>query len=431
MIKVHDMDQTQAAAIPVRFVRATSLVLFIVCLMYLITYIDRVNIATAGPLIQRELELSNRDLGIAISAFAYPYAFFQIVGGLVSDRFGPRLTLIVCGAIWSLATVATGWVGGFASLIAARLLLGIGEGCAFPAATRALSAWMSKARRGWAHGITHSFARLGNALTPPLIAALIGLGSWRTSFFIVGSASFLWVLLWASYFRDDPRDHKYVTADELKVLPDVKPHPKRTSMPWRRLLIRMLPVTLTDFCYGWTLWVYISWMPSFFLHEYKLDLKNAAFFASAVLLAGVVGDTVGGVLSDVILKRTGSLVLSRTGVIVLGFLGAFACTVPIFFAKDLYVIAACLGGAFFFAELIVAPIWAVPMDITPEYSGTASGFMNLGFGIAGMVSPVTFGWIIDATGRWDLPFLASLGLLLIGALLALTMQPGRRLLIER
>jgi sugar phosphate permease len=126
------MNQTQAAVIPVRFVRATSLVLFIVCLMYLITYIDRVNIATAGPLIQRELELSNRDLGIAISAFAYPYAFFQIIGGLVSDRFGPRLTLIVCGAIWSLATVATGWVSGFASLIAARLLLGIGEGCAFP-----------------------------------------------------------------------------------------------------------------------------------------------------------------------------------------------------------------------------------------------------------------------------------------------------------
>jgi sugar phosphate permease len=243
------MDQTQAAAIPVRFVKATSLVLFIVSLMYLITYIDRVNIATAGPLIQRELALSNRDLGIAISAFAYPYAFFQIVGGFVSDRFGPRLTLIVCGAIWSLATVATGWVGSFASLVAARLLLGIGEGCAFPAATRALSAWMSQAERGWAQGITHSFARLGNALAPPLIVALIGLGPWRTSFWIVGAASFLWVLLWAYYFRDDPRDHRHVTADELKVLPKIPSGAIRTSVSWR-LLLRMLPVTLTDFCYG-------------------------------------------------------------------------------------------------------------------------------------------------------------------------------------
>jgi sugar phosphate permease len=421
------MEQTQAVPMPARLVRATSLVLLIVCLMYLITYVDRVNIATAGPLLQGELGLSNRDLGIAISAFAYPYAFFQIVGGSVSDRFGPRLTLIVCGSIWSLATIATGWIGGFASLVAARLLLGTGEGCAFPAATRALSAWMSKTQRGWAQGIAHSFARLGNALTPPLIAVLIGLGSWRTSFLVVGAASFLWVLLWAYYFRDDPRDHKHVTTDELTMLPEIGSGAVRTSVPWRRLLVRMLPVTLTDFCYGWTLWVYISWMPSFFLHEYKLDLKNAAFFASAVLLAGVVGDTIGGVLSDFVLKRTGNLALSRVGVIVLGFVGAFACTVPIFYANDLYVVAACLGGAFFFAELIVAPIWAVPMDITPEYSGTASGFMNLGFGIAGMISPVVFGWITDATGRWDLPFLASLGLLLVGALLALTMRPGRRL----
>lgn len=409
-----------------RIIGASNIVLLIVCLMYLVTYIDRVNIATAGPLIQKELGLTNKDFGWAISAFAYPYAFFQIAGGWVGDKIGARWTLVICGTIWSTATILIGYIEGLTSLFAARVLLGIGEGAAFPTATRALAAWMPASKRGWAQGITHSFARFGNAITPPLFAGLIALYSWRLAFVIVGALSFLWVALWWWYFRDDPKSHTGMTAAELAVLPVVKPRLQGVKTPWAALLKRMLPVTLTDFCYGWTLWVYISWMPSFFVHDYKLDLKNAAFFSAAVLSAGVVGDTVGGLLSDQILKRTGNVATARVSVIVLGFLGAFAFTLPILFVHDLVTVAICLSGAFFFAELIVAPIWAVPMDIAPDYAGTASGFMNFGFGIAGMISPVVFGWIIDTTGRWDYPFIASMGLLLLGAVLAFTMHPGRR-----
>ena len=403
-----------------------NLVLLIICLMYLITYMDRVNIATAGPLMQKELGLSNKDFGWAISAFAYPYAFFQIAGGWLGDMLGARWTLVICGTVWSAATVLIGYVDGFASLLATRILLGFGEGAAFPTATRALSTWMPAAARGWAQGITHSFARFGNAITPPLFAFLIVSYSWRSAFIIAGVASFLWVALWWWYFRDDPREHSGMTPEDLAALPAVKPRAAGAKTPWWRLLKRILPVTLTDFCYGWTLWVYISWMPSFFVHDYKLNLKDAAFFSSAVLFAGVVGDTVGGLLSDAILKRTGDVTKARVSVIVLGFLGCFAFTVPILLVHDLTTIAICLSAAFFFAELIVAPIWAVPMDIAPDYSGTASGFMNFGFGIAGMLSPVIFGWIIDTTGRWDYPFIASLGLLLAGAGLAFFMRPADR-----
>jgi MFS family permease len=186
----------------------------------------------------------------------------------------------------------------------------------------------------------------------------------------------------------------------------------------------MLPVTLTDFCYGWTLWLFLNWIPSYFLHQHHLDIKKSAIFASGVFFAGVVGDTVGGMVSDRILRRTGDVAKARVSVIVVGFLGAFAFMLPVLFTTDLLTITLCLSGAFFFAELIVAPIWAVPMDIAPQYSGTASGFMNFGFGLAGMISPVVFGLIIDLTGRWDLPFMASLGLLLAGAGLALRMRPN-------
>ncbi|HTJ03358.1 MAG TPA: MFS transporter [Methylovirgula sp.] len=405
--------------------KATDLVLMIICLMYMITYIDRVNISTAASAMQKDLGLSHTELGMAFAAFAYPYAFFQIAGGWLGDRLGPRKTLLICGAIWSAATILVGFVNGAISLIIVRFLLGIGEGSAFPVATRALSNWMAPSRRGFAQGITHSFARLGNALTPPIVAMLVLSVSWRGSFIIVGVISFIWVAVWWLYFRDDPRSHKDITQEELAPLPPLKTATERRPVPWRRLLTRILPVTLTDFCYGWTLWLFLSWIPSFFLHEYHLNLKTSAFFASGVFFAGVVGDTVGGTVSDLILRKTGNISLARTSVIVVGFLGAFFCMLPIAFGvSDLTTIAMCLSGAFFFAELIVGPIWAVPMDIAPQHAGTASGFMNFGFGVAGMISPVVFGAIIDATHRWDLPFIVSLGLLLAGAVLALFMKPG-------
>ncbi len=409
-----------------KWFKAINITLGIICVMYFVTYIDRVNISTAAASIKKELGLSNTEIGLAFSAFAYPYAFFQIAGGWLGDKYGPRLTLLICGSIWSAATILTGLVGGLASLFAVRLLLGIGEGSAFPTATRALANWMPASKRAFAQGITHAFARLGNAISPPLIAFLIIGYGWRQSFIVVGIISFIWVAVWFWWFRDDPREHTSVTDEELATLPPVIGKKQRKPVPWGPLIGRMLPVTLTDFCYGWTLWLYLNWIPSYFLNQFHLDLKSSALFASGVLFAGVIGDTLGGIWSDRILRKTGNISKARVTVIVTGFLGSFAFMLPVLFVRDLNTIAICLSLAFFFAELIVAPIWAVPMDIAPEYSGTASGFMNFGFGLAGMISPVAFGAVIDATGRWDLPFVASLFLLLAGAGLAFTMKPGQR-----
>src|SRR6202162_551967 len=116
-------------------------------------------------------------------------------------------------------------------------------------------------------------------------------------------------------------------------------------------------------------------------------------FSAGVLFAGVVGDTVGGVVSDRLLRKTGSLVVARRSVLVAGFLGAFVFLLPLLLIHDLTVAAVCLSLAFFFADLIVAPIWAVPMDIAPRYAGTASGMMNFGFGLAGIISPLFFGYM--------------------------------------
>lgn len=402
--------------------KPTHVVLALLCLMYFITYVDRVNIATAANSIKTELGFSNTELGLIFSAFGYPYALFQIFGGWMGDRFGPRKTLFWCGLIWATATVLTGLAGGLASLFLVRILLGIGEGATFPTATRAMQYWTAPGRRGFAQGITHSFARLGNSVTPLLVASLIAAVTWRGSFVILGVVSFVWVLVWVWYFRDEPKDHPAITAEELAALPAKPPGP-RPSTPLGALFGRMWPVTLTYFCYGWVLWLYLNWLPSFFLNTYKIDLKTSALASSAVFFAGVVGDTLGGVLSDAILHKTGNLRFARLSIVLLGFVGAFVSLIPLLYYTDITTVALSLAAGFFFAELIIGPIWSVPMDIAPKFSGTAAGLMNTGSAVAAIVSPTVAGFVIDITGNYQLPFIMTMGVLALGAACTFLMRP--------
>ncbi|HLZ67845.1 MAG TPA: MFS transporter [Aliidongia sp.] len=405
---------------------ATRGVLALLCLMYFITYVDRVNVSTAATAFKTELGLSNTEVGFVFSAFAYPYLLFQVAGGWVSDRFGARRTLTVCAFIWAAATIATGFAGGLISLVVARFFLGFGEGATFPTATRAMANWTAPSDRGWAQGITHAFSRLGNTITPPLVALLISLTDWRGSFFVLGAVSFLWIVVWMIYFRDDPRSHPAITQAELDRLPPYGAEKRMPKVPWGPLVARMAPVTIVYFCYGWTLWLFLSWIPSYFLHNYNMKLSSSALFAASVFAAGVLGDSMGGWFSDRLLRRTGSVTRARRDMVVLGMLGALCSLMPMLFIHDLTVSVVCLASGFFFAELTIGPMWAIPMDIAPEYSGTASGIMNTGSALAAIVSPVIGGLMIDVTGNWDLPFLCSMVLMLAGAGLAFTMHPERR-----
>jgi len=408
-----------------RLFSAPNIVLGLLCLMYFITYVDRVNISTAASEIQGEFGFSNTQLGLIFSAFAYPYLIFQVFGGWVGDRFGARKTLFWCGMVWALATMLTGFVNGLVTLFLVRVLVGIGEGATFPTATRAMQNWTSSAKRGFAQGITHAFARLGNAITPPLIALLMAAFTWRGAFVVLGAVSLVWVVVWVLYFRNHPSEHPHITQADLDEIKPKAISAERPKVPWGPLIRRMWPVTLTYFCYGWTLWLYLNWLPLFFKTNYDMDIRKSAIFASGVFFAGVVGDTLGGVMSDYVLKRTGNLRLARIGVTVFGFCGAFLSLLPILYVRDPVIVALCLSGGFFFAELVIGPMWAVPMDIAPRYAGTAAGLMNSGSAFAAIVSPLVAGYVIDVTGNWYLPFLMSMGLLALGAMTAFLMHPEK------
>jgi len=420
------MHVTSSAKSKVHLFSASKVVLFLLCLMYLLTYIDRVNVSTASNLFEKELHLDKTQVGFIFSVFGYPYLLFQITGGYLGDRFGPRKVLAICSLIWAGATILTGLVNGFAAMIITRLLLGFGEGATFPTATSAMSAWTRPADRGFAQGITHAFSRIGNSLTPPLVVALMLWTGWRGSFIALGIASCVWVFAWYSTFRDNPADHPRITPGELASLPKYADPTtrRRNPVPWGPLFMRMLPVTFVYFCYGWTLWLFLSWLPQYFKNQYSLDLKDSALFATAVFFAGVIGDALGGVVTDFVLRKTGDLKQARRNLVIIFFLCSLLCMVPLFLTKDLTTLAASLAGAFFFAEMTIGPMWAIPMDIAPSYSGSASGIMNTGSALALVLSPVVFGFIIDRTHNCSLPFLGSMGLFLAGSVVAFWMKPN-------
>jgi MFS family permease len=405
-----------------RAISASNVVLALLCIMYFINYMVRVNVSTAAGVFQKELHLSNVQLGFIFSMFAYPYLLFQFIGGWVGDRWGARKALTVFAIIWSTATMWMGITSTFAGMLVSRILLGIGVS-ALPTATRAMSDWLPARKRGFGQGITHSFARIGNAVTPLLVTWLIVRVSWRGSFIVIGAVSFIWAVVWAWYFRDNPAEHASITPEELKELPQHRAHGKtRPPVPFARLARRMTTVTIVYFCYGWTLWFFLTWIPSYFLHSYQLRLKDSAWFASGVFLGGVLGDALGGIVSDRIFERTGDRIKARRNLIILGFVCSGVLTIPVLFLHNLAIVAALLSAAFFFAEFTVGPIWAVPMDVAPRYSGSASGLMNSGSALAAIVSPVVGGYIIDKTGNWQLTFVAGIALLMFGAILAFWMN---------
>ena len=192
-----------------------------------------------------------------------------------------------------------------------------------------------------------------------------------------------------------------------------------------RLFCRMLPVTITDFCYGWTLWICLNWLPSFFRENYGLTLGSSALFTSGIFLAGIVGDILGGILSDHLLAKTGSVVKARRNVIVAGLAGSMVFLIPVLAFHNLTVVAIAMTLAFFSMELVIAPLWAIPMDIAPRYAGTAGGFMNFGSAVAGIISPWAFGRIADLTGSWHLPFAISAALMFGGIIAAFAIRPER------
>lgn len=399
-------------------------VLFLISLMYLITYLDRVNISTVAPVISKEFGFDKATMGAIFSAFVWSYALCQIPGGWLGDRFGPRKVLTAIVAYWSVMTALTAAATGAVSFIALRFLFGVGEGGAFPVATRSMQLWFPRQERGLVQGVSHSASRLGAAIAPPIVVAIITTLGWHWVFYICGAIGILWAALWYGCYHNLPEEQASVSKEELAYIRgvdakgNIKPPQieKTASVPWGTLFRspNMWAIMCAYFTYVYCLWIFLSWLPSYLFEARHFTLIKVGIFASLPLWAGVIGDTVGGVAVDQLLIRTGNTKLAHRTVAIIGMLGCAACIVPAALATSAAVAIACLTGAMFFLECTIGPSWAVPMHVGGKYSGTVSGVMNMAGNIGGALSPLVFGFLVQL-GSWVAPFVVAACLLVFGA----------------
>ncbi len=404
---------------PARSAQSRRVVLALLILHYANTYMDRVGLAAVAPLIRTEFQIDHVAMGVIFSAFSIPYALSQIPAGRMADRFGPRRVLTVIVSVWSLLTMAVAVCWDRVSLTVCRFLFGAAQGGAFPTASRAVTDWFLQEHRGFVQGITHTGARLAGAATPPLVVLLATWGGWRFPFVILGGLGLVWVWFWYREFRDHPGDHPKPGLTTAQMEEDCG-----TTLPWGRLLgdRNIWALNAMYFCYVYAFWIYITWFPSYLAESRGHSLQTAGVLAAAPLLAGAAANTAGGILSDRWSLRWG-LRRGRRWVGIGGFVATAALMIPAALHEDAGVSLVLFTAAAVALESTTGASWAAAVDIGREDAGTVSGFMNTCGNLGGALSPLAFGWLVEITGGWTVPFLAAGGMCLVGAALWLCVDP--------
>lgn len=393
-------------------------ILFAVTLAIL-SYINRVAISQAAPDIARDLKFSDVQMGKIFGAFALSYALFEIPSGWLGDWIGPRKVLMRIVLWWSAFTALTGGMWNFASMWTTRFLFGAGEAGGFPNLTKAFTTWLPPVERVRAQGIMWTFARWGGAFTPVLVVAVLRYVSWRWAFVAFGGIGVIWAFFFYRWYRDHPRDHPGVNAEELALLGGGERSASgHANVPWAKLLRSRAVwlLWLQYFLLSFPWYFNITWLPTYLEQHWKLPPDQAARFAIFPLLFGGFGSLFCGSISAGFARRAG-LARSRRILASVGFLGAgLFMALAIQFHNPASVMLA-MGMAGFCNDLAMPPSWAACMDIGGRYAGTVSGSMNMMGNLAGYASPVIGGYILAATHRdWNIFLYTMAAVYLIGTL---------------
>ncbi len=360
-----------------------------------IMYIQRVAIGQAAPEISAELGLDKAQMGQILGAFAISYALFEIPGGLLGDKLGPRRMLSQIVIFWSAFTALTGAAWSFTSLWAIRFLFGAGEAGCFPNLTKMLSVWLPKGERVRAQALMWASTRWGGAITPLLAVTIISFVGWRWAFVIFGLLGVIWVASFLPWFKDDPAQHKSVNEEELKLLEGARAMSHAKGPGGLKVIFTPQVLVLIGqyFFFSFVWYFYVTWLPTWLREAHGLTRETAAFYAFVPLFCGGVGSLVSGFLPMAVNRRRLALfaMIATAGLL-------FAVTKT---ASPVIAIA-LLGAASFTADLTMPISWNACVEIGRRSTATVAATMNMLGNLSGFVAPVLGGYILKGTdGQWD------------------------------
>ena len=407
--------------------RARYKVLAFTTILAIITYLDRVAISSAAPAIRSEMGLDAIKMGWVFSAFTWAYAIFEIPSGWMGDVMGPRKVLTRIVIWWSAFTAATGAAWNFTSLVIARLLFGVGEAGAFPNTSRSFAKWFPLSERGAAHGWIFMGTRMGGAMTPPLVVALMAAVGWRHTFYMFGILGVIWAWFWWRWFRDEPSQHAEVNSAELQLIeagrePDVD----HSRFDWAALLsANLLLVYGMYFTMGYTLYFNLTWLPTYLKDVRGFTLEQAGWLSAVVLFTGGVMTYVGGKLTDHLVKRYGLKIGRSMGVVTLPVAGALLIAAAL--TDNAIAAAVLLAATLGVADLSVSSCWSICHDIGGRNAGIVTGAMNTWGNIGGALSPLVVGYAVGWWNSWTVPFYITAGVYVFGAICTLLVDPRKRI----
>ena len=402
----------------VRPTHARLLPLALITAGTLINYLDRTLISVAAPFLQKDLNLDAIYMGLAFSAFSWTYAISQIPGGILLDRVGVRLTYFLSVTSWSICTALHGLSTGLASLLSARLALGIAESPAYPCNSRVMSIWFPQQERARATG-TYSIGQyFGLAFLSPVLFWTCTSFGWRTLFLVVGCLGVLFGLIWIASYRD-PNTSRRANQEELDYIAaggGLDSAGALSRFEWRNLafLVRqrqILGASLGQFASNSTLVFFLTWFPSYLATERHMGWLQVGFAAVVPFIAATVGVLSGGVLSDFLLRRTGSANIARKLPVIAGLLLAASIVSANFLQDDSLVIAAM--SVAFFGQGMCNLGWTLITDVAPKHLvGLTGGFFNFCSNCAGITTPLVVGLVVKITGSfaWALAYISLMAL---------------------
>ena len=314
--------------------------------------------------------------------------------------------------------MATAGAWNYLSLVAIRFLFGIGEAGCFPNITKAFTTWLPERERVRAQGINWMSARWGGAFTPLLVGLILGWVNWRTAFVIFGSLGFFWAFGFYRWFRDDPKDHKDVNAEELMLIHDgVTPDPGHVNVPWGKMLAspRVWLLWTQYFAISYSWYFYITWLPSYMAENRGFDFRKDAWLNGMPLFFGGIGCFVGGLLLAKLSKAFRSDTRARSIMGRLGAVVAATCLIASVKAESPLLALFLISFASFGNDLTMPAAWGAAMNIGGRYAGTLSGSMNMMGNFGGGFFPIAFPLIKAAFGI-DYVFYVSAGAYVISFL---------------